>query len=206
MLPRLAEQRLPRSAHAAAPRLSAVQNRTPPSAHEHPTATRCWSCRTTFPSPSPPRCRARPADTPAISKDDWFNIFVLHQNRVAHTQVGGRGSLLGFPFAVLLPPWPAWPDHPCSVVWRWLLLWDGALSRRAARLCRRLVQLPLALRALHAAERQQLPGSLVVHFILQQTQQRRVMFSSLSAAERQELPAGGRAGQVSGLGGVVRRL
>ena len=31
--------------------------------------------------------RARPADTPDISKDDWFNIFVLHQNRVAHTQV-----------------------------------------------------------------------------------------------------------------------
>jgi double-strand break repair protein MRE11 len=29
---------------------------------------------------------ARPADTPEIPKDDWFNIFVLHQNRVAHTQ------------------------------------------------------------------------------------------------------------------------
>ncbi|EFN51895.1 hypothetical protein CHLNCDRAFT_139495 [Chlorella variabilis] len=29
---------------------------------------------------------ARPADTPEVGKDDWFNVFVLHQNRVAHTQ------------------------------------------------------------------------------------------------------------------------
>lgn len=36
----------------------------------------------------PPRIR------PAEDKDTWFNIFVLHQNRVAHTQVGGaRGAL-----------------------------------------------------------------------------------------------------------------
>ncbi|KDD72307.1 hypothetical protein H632_c3537p0, partial [Helicosporidium sp. ATCC 50920] len=28
----------------------------------------------------------RPADTPAHPQRDWFNIFALHQNRVAHTQ------------------------------------------------------------------------------------------------------------------------
>lgn len=37
--------------------------------------------------PPPATCRARPADAPGISKDEWFNVFVLHQNRVAHTQV-----------------------------------------------------------------------------------------------------------------------
>jgi double-strand break repair protein MRE11 len=36
-------------------------------------------------------CRARPAPTPQLGKDDWFNVFVLHQNRVAHTQVAGWG-------------------------------------------------------------------------------------------------------------------
>ena len=30
-------------------------------------------------------CRVRPADSPAYPQDQWFNIFVLHQNRLQHT-------------------------------------------------------------------------------------------------------------------------
>lgn len=31
-------------------------------------------------------CRVRPADSPGYPIDAWFNVFVLHQNRVAHSQ------------------------------------------------------------------------------------------------------------------------
>lgn len=32
--------------------------------------------------------RIRPADTPDYPRDEWFNLFVLHQNRTPHSQVG----------------------------------------------------------------------------------------------------------------------
>lgn len=31
-------------------------------------------------------CRVRPAAEDGVSPGDWFNVFVLHQNRVSHTQ------------------------------------------------------------------------------------------------------------------------
>lgn len=38
-----------------------------------------------MPQPSA-ECRVRPADSPGYPIDAWFNVFVLHQNRVAHSQ------------------------------------------------------------------------------------------------------------------------
>ena len=31
-------------------------------------------------------CRVRPAAEDGVTPGDWFNVFVLHQNRVSHTQ------------------------------------------------------------------------------------------------------------------------
>ena len=30
--------------------------------------------------------RARPAEEPGYPLDSWFNVFVLHQNRISHSQ------------------------------------------------------------------------------------------------------------------------
>lgn len=53
------------------------------------------SARCVASSRLPAPCRARPASTPQLGKEDWFNVFVLHQNRVAHTQVAGSLGLAG---------------------------------------------------------------------------------------------------------------
>ena len=45
--------------------------------------------------PSSCCCRVRPQDTPDIARDDWFNLFVLHQNRVAHGVVSATYGHVG---------------------------------------------------------------------------------------------------------------
>ena len=37
--------------------------------------------------------RIRPEDTPEYPLEGWFNIFVLHQNRVAHGQAAARNLM-----------------------------------------------------------------------------------------------------------------
>jgi hypothetical protein len=49
--------------------------------------------------------RVRPQDTPQIARDDWFSLFVLHQNRVAHgSAVSGGGHKMGRSLQVLFVP------------------------------------------------------------------------------------------------------
>lgn len=45
-------------------------------------------------------CRARPEATDQVGQDDWFNIFVLHQNRISHAP-GAKNYVMEH----RLPPW-----------------------------------------------------------------------------------------------------